>query len=60
MHLVRPYVFVELVGDDGVPVEAGRPGRVILTAPTVAVRRSCATTSATSRRVAHRLSMPLV
>ncbi|MEO5823097.1 MAG: hypothetical protein ABIT71_21545 [Vicinamibacteraceae bacterium] len=31
LHLVRPYVFVELVDDGGVPVGPGRPGRVILT-----------------------------
>jgi phenylacetate-CoA ligase len=29
--VVRPYVFVELVGDDGEPVEPGEPGRVIVT-----------------------------
>jgi phenylacetate-CoA ligase len=31
LHLVRPFVFVELVGDDGRPVEPGVPGRVIVT-----------------------------
>jgi phenylacetate-CoA ligase len=31
LQLVRPFVFVELVDDDGVPVEPGRPGRVLLT-----------------------------
>jgi phenylacetate-CoA ligase len=31
LQLVRPYVFVELVGDDDAPVEPGHPGRVIVT-----------------------------
>ena len=31
LHLVRPYLFVELIGDDGGPVEPGQPGRVIVT-----------------------------
>jgi phenylacetate-CoA ligase len=31
LQIVRPYVFVELVGDDGRPVEPGRPGRLIVT-----------------------------
>jgi phenylacetate-CoA ligase len=31
LHLVRPFVFVELIGDDGRPVEPGTPGRVIVT-----------------------------
>jgi phenylacetate-CoA ligase len=31
LHLVRPFVFVELVGDDGLPVAPGQPGRVVLT-----------------------------
>jgi phenylacetate-CoA ligase len=31
LHIVRPFVFVELVGDDGLPVAPGQPGRVLLT-----------------------------
>jgi phenylacetate-CoA ligase len=31
LQLVRPYVFVELVGDDGTPVAPGQPGRVVVT-----------------------------
>ena len=31
LHLVRPYVFVELIGDDGVPVAPGTPGRLVVT-----------------------------
>jgi phenylacetate-CoA ligase len=31
LHVVRPYVVVELVGDDGRPVAPGQPGRVVLT-----------------------------
>jgi phenylacetate-CoA ligase len=31
LHLVRPYVFVELVDEQGAPVEPGRAGRVIVT-----------------------------
>jgi phenylacetate-CoA ligase len=31
LHIVRPFVFVELVGDDGRPVAPGQPGRVLLT-----------------------------
>ena len=31
LHLVRPYVFVELIDDDGAPVAPGQPGRVIVT-----------------------------
>jgi phenylacetate-CoA ligase len=30
-HVVRPFVFVELIGDDGRPVEPGHPGRVVVT-----------------------------
>ena len=31
LHLVRPFLFVELIGDDGVPVAPGSPGRVVVT-----------------------------
>lgn len=31
LHLVRPFLFVELVDDDGAPVTAGTPGRLIVT-----------------------------
>jgi phenylacetate-CoA ligase len=31
LHIVRPYIFLELVGDDGLPVAPGQPGRVVLT-----------------------------
>lgn len=31
LHVVRPFLFVELVGDDGRPVAPGQPGRVVLT-----------------------------
>ena len=31
LHLVRPYVFVELIGDDGAPVAPGTPGRIVVT-----------------------------
>ena len=31
LNLVRPYVFVELIGDDGAPVAPGTPGRVVVT-----------------------------
>jgi phenylacetate-CoA ligase len=31
LHLVRPYVFAEIVGDDDRPVEPGQPGRLIVT-----------------------------
>jgi phenylacetate-CoA ligase len=31
LHLVRPYVFVELIGEDGVPVAPGVAGRVVVT-----------------------------
>jgi phenylacetate-coenzyme A ligase PaaK-like adenylate-forming protein len=31
LHVVRPCVFLELVGDDGRPVAPGQPGRVVLT-----------------------------
>jgi phenylacetate-CoA ligase len=31
LHLVRPYVFVELIGEDGAPVAPGEPGRVVVT-----------------------------
>ena len=31
LHLVRPFVFVELIGDDGSPVVPGHPGRVVVT-----------------------------
>jgi phenylacetate-CoA ligase len=33
LHLVRPCLFVELIGDDGAPVAPGRPGRVVITSP---------------------------
>jgi phenylacetate-CoA ligase len=31
LHLARPYVFLELIGDDGAPVAPGEPGRVVVT-----------------------------
>jgi phenylacetate-CoA ligase len=31
LHLIRPYLFVELIGDDGRPVVPGQPGRVVVT-----------------------------
>lgn len=31
LQLVRPYVFVELIGEDGAPVAPGTPGRVVVT-----------------------------
>ena len=58
LHLARPYVFVELIGDDGAAGRAG-PTRAACSspAPKARARPSSATTSATSRRVAPTASM---